>query len=181
MLPIQLSRGRPAGLVLMITIGVSMLAGPSVVAARPAEGGRNASTHQLLGPAKRTTKCRICAGSRCTVVSVKGRCTKRRAVAALRLRLKRRPQRRMPITPPVLDDRSYGQLQDETRRRVPRHTPEWSDHNDSDPGIMILETARRNPRSIRVQPVSGQRSMIPEVDDEVMPLFEHGEPRRNSK
>lgn len=45
----------------------------------------------------------------------------------------------MPIPVPILDDRSYQQLRDELIRRIPVHTPEWTDHNPSDPGITLIE------------------------------------------
>src|SRR5881394_1528880 len=45
----------------------------------------------------------------------------------------------MPIPSPILDDRSYQQLRDELVRRIPVYTPEWTDHNPSDPGITLLE------------------------------------------
>jgi predicted phage baseplate assembly protein len=40
---------------------------------------------------------------------------------------------------PVLDDRSFDQLVAEAKARIPVHTPEWTNLNDSDPGITILE------------------------------------------
>lgn len=45
----------------------------------------------------------------------------------------------MPIPTPILDDRSYQQLRDELVRRIPVYTPEWTDHNASDPGITLIE------------------------------------------
>src|SRR5215208_6864588 len=45
----------------------------------------------------------------------------------------------MPLPKPILDDRSYQQLRDELVRRIPVYTPEWTDHNASDPGITLLE------------------------------------------
>ena len=45
----------------------------------------------------------------------------------------------MPIPSPILDDRSYQQLRDELVRRIPVYTPEWTDHNASDPGITLIE------------------------------------------
>jgi len=40
---------------------------------------------------------------------------------------------------PVLDDRSFNQLVAEAKARIPVHTPEWTNLNDSDPGITIVE------------------------------------------
>ncbi|HEV7374861.1 MAG TPA: putative baseplate assembly protein [Pyrinomonadaceae bacterium] len=45
----------------------------------------------------------------------------------------------MPLPVPILDDRSYQQLRDELVRRIPVYTPEWTDHNASDPGITLIE------------------------------------------
>jgi hypothetical protein len=40
---------------------------------------------------------------------------------------------------PKLDDRSYDDLRQELVRRIPAHSPEWTDHNASDPGIALVE------------------------------------------
>jgi predicted phage baseplate assembly protein len=40
-----------------------------------------------------------------------------------------------------LDDRQFEDLFNEARRRIPTYTPEWTDHNDSDPGITLLQLA----------------------------------------
>ncbi|MCO6457756.1 MAG: putative baseplate assembly protein [Pirellulaceae bacterium] len=45
----------------------------------------------------------------------------------------------MPLPPLILDDRTYQQLRDELVRRIPAYTPEWTDHNASDPGITLIE------------------------------------------
>jgi predicted phage baseplate assembly protein len=47
----------------------------------------------------------------------------------------------MPIDDylPVLDDRTYDAIVDEMRSRIPRYTPEWTDFNDSDPGMTMLQ------------------------------------------
>ena len=45
----------------------------------------------------------------------------------------------MTIPIPVLDDRSFDQLVAEAKARIPVHTPEWTNLNDSDPGITIVE------------------------------------------
>jgi predicted phage baseplate assembly protein len=45
----------------------------------------------------------------------------------------------MPLTLPRLDDRSYNEILRETIARIPAHTPEWTNHNDSDPGITLLQ------------------------------------------
>ena len=38
-----------------------------------------------------------------------------------------------------LDDRNWQQLRDELVRRIPVHSELWTDHNASDPGIVLLE------------------------------------------
>jgi Baseplate J-like protein len=45
----------------------------------------------------------------------------------------------MALTGPILDDRSYEQLRDELVKRIPVYNPEWTDHNQSDPGIALLD------------------------------------------
>lgn len=45
----------------------------------------------------------------------------------------------MPIESPKLDDLIYGEVFDDLVRRIPVHTPEWTDFNDSDPGITLLQ------------------------------------------
>jgi predicted phage baseplate assembly protein len=45
----------------------------------------------------------------------------------------------MALVTPTLDNRSYEQLKQELLRRIPVYTPEWTDHNESDPGIALLE------------------------------------------
>lgn len=40
---------------------------------------------------------------------------------------------------PKLDDRTYDDLRRELVRRIPVHSPEWTDHNPGDPGIALLE------------------------------------------
>lgn len=45
----------------------------------------------------------------------------------------------MPLPDIQLDDRTFEQLATELRRRIPAYTPEWTDHNDSDPGITLIQ------------------------------------------
>jgi len=45
----------------------------------------------------------------------------------------------MPLPPPNLDDRSFQDIVDETKRLIPRFTPEWTSHNVSDPGVALIE------------------------------------------
>src|SRR5260370_21796412 len=45
----------------------------------------------------------------------------------------------MALISPILDDRSYEQLREELLRRIPVYTSEWTDHNETDPGIALLE------------------------------------------
>jgi predicted phage baseplate assembly protein len=45
----------------------------------------------------------------------------------------------MPLTPPRLDDRDFESLFKEARSRIPRYVPEWTDWNESDPGITLLQ------------------------------------------
>ncbi|MCS6914132.1 MAG: putative baseplate assembly protein [Myxococcales bacterium] len=43
------------------------------------------------------------------------------------------------IPTPKLDDRTYADIIAEAIRLIPRYSPEWTNHNPSDPGITILE------------------------------------------
>ncbi len=45
----------------------------------------------------------------------------------------------MSLKAPRLDDRSFEDLVEEARARIPLYTPEWTDHNASDPGITLIE------------------------------------------
>lgn len=46
----------------------------------------------------------------------------------------------MPLQPPVLDDRTFEQLLAEAQRRIPVHTPEWTNFGvESDPGITLVQ------------------------------------------
>ena len=45
----------------------------------------------------------------------------------------------MALPVPNLDDRTFQDLVNEARRRIPVYCPEWTDHNLSDPGITLIE------------------------------------------
>jgi hypothetical protein len=45
----------------------------------------------------------------------------------------------MPLALPVLDDRRFGQLVDETLARARVHTPEWTNFNQGDPGVTLVQ------------------------------------------
>ena len=45
----------------------------------------------------------------------------------------------MTLNTPRLDDRAFDDLVNEARARIPLYTPEWTDHNLSDPGITLIE------------------------------------------
>lgn len=45
----------------------------------------------------------------------------------------------MPLEAPNLDDRRFADLVDEARTLIPRYTPEWTDHNLSDPGMTMIQ------------------------------------------
>lgn len=45
----------------------------------------------------------------------------------------------MPLHPPNLDNRDFESLVREARNRIPQYLPEWTDWNDSDPGITLLQ------------------------------------------
>ncbi|MEJ6890790.1 hypothetical protein, partial [Bradyrhizobium diazoefficiens] len=45
----------------------------------------------------------------------------------------------MPLFEPALDTRTFDELVTESRGRIPRLAPTWTDHNTSDPGITLVE------------------------------------------
>jgi hypothetical protein len=45
----------------------------------------------------------------------------------------------MPLQAPNLDDRTYAQIMAEAKTLIPRYAPEWTDHNESDPGITLIQ------------------------------------------
>ncbi len=45
----------------------------------------------------------------------------------------------MALTEPVLDDRTYRQILEEALARIPVHLPEWTNFNDADPGVTLLQ------------------------------------------
>ena len=45
----------------------------------------------------------------------------------------------MPLKIPKIDDRNYQQIVNEALVRIPVHNPEWTNFNDSDPGITLIQ------------------------------------------
>jgi predicted phage baseplate assembly protein len=45
----------------------------------------------------------------------------------------------MPLEAPQLDTRTFEDLVAEARRRIPRYAPQWTDFNESDPGITLVQ------------------------------------------
>jgi hypothetical protein len=45
----------------------------------------------------------------------------------------------MPIKPPRLDDRSYDDLIEETKKLIPQYCPEWTNFSASDPGMTVVQ------------------------------------------
>lgn len=45
----------------------------------------------------------------------------------------------MPLPQPTFDSRTYRDLLNEAIARIPAHNPEWTNFNDSDPGITLLQ------------------------------------------
>lgn len=45
----------------------------------------------------------------------------------------------MPLVAPNLDDRDFDRILAEAKSLIPRYAPEWTDHNESDPGITLLQ------------------------------------------
>lgn len=45
----------------------------------------------------------------------------------------------MPLTPPAIDNRRFAQLVEDTLARAGVHTPEWTNFNQSDPGVTLVQ------------------------------------------
>src|SRR5947209_12910439 len=45
----------------------------------------------------------------------------------------------MPLTIPTIDDRRYQDLLNEALARIPVHNPEWTNFNESDPGVTLIQ------------------------------------------
>jgi hypothetical protein len=45
----------------------------------------------------------------------------------------------MPLPHPKLDDKTFDVLVEESTKLIPRHAPEWTDHNRHDPGLTLVE------------------------------------------
>ena len=45
----------------------------------------------------------------------------------------------MPLVSPSIDDRRYSQLVDDTLARAQVHSPEWTNFNQSDPGVTLVQ------------------------------------------
>jgi len=45
----------------------------------------------------------------------------------------------MPLPDPQLDDRRFQDIVNEAKTLIPRYSPEWTDHNVSDPGVTLIE------------------------------------------
>jgi predicted phage baseplate assembly protein len=45
----------------------------------------------------------------------------------------------VPLPKPNLDDRRFQEIVDQAKRLIPHYTPEWTDHNVSDPGVALIE------------------------------------------
>jgi predicted phage baseplate assembly protein len=45
----------------------------------------------------------------------------------------------VPFTPKNVDDRTFEDLVAEAKQRIAAYLPEWTDHNESDPGIALVQ------------------------------------------
>src|SRR6476646_659322 len=45
----------------------------------------------------------------------------------------------MPLEAPILDDRRFADLVAEAKSLIPRYAPEWTNFNESDPGITLVQ------------------------------------------
>src|SRR5438445_3338174 len=53
----------------------------------------------------------------------------------------RKERKHMPLAAnfPVIDDRRFDDIVTEAKARIPRYTPEWTDFNDSDTGMTLVQ------------------------------------------
>ena len=99
------------------------------------------------------------------------------------------------ISLPKLDDQNYAEIVEAAKRRIPVIFPEWTDFNEHDPGITVIElfawlkemqqyTLDRIPDSTReamlrlagVQPLQAAPAsveLIPAAPPEFLPAFLH--------
>jgi len=81
------------------------------------------------------------------------------------------------LAPPPLESRSFEQMLAEARQRIKRATPElslgWTDHNDSDPGIVMLQLftwlAQITQERVNQLPGRAYRSMLHLLGLDVQP------------
>ena len=45
----------------------------------------------------------------------------------------------MPLQAPIIDDRRFEDIVEEARTLIPRYTPEWTDLNDNEPGMALVQ------------------------------------------
>ncbi|MFB6247928.1 MAG: hypothetical protein ABEL97_05090 [Salinibacter sp.] len=45
----------------------------------------------------------------------------------------------MSLPEPTIDDRDYEEILDEALSRIPAHNPDWTNFNESDPGVTMLQ------------------------------------------
>ena len=45
----------------------------------------------------------------------------------------------MPLNVPSLDRRDYADILRDALARIPVHNPEWTNFNDSDPGVTLIQ------------------------------------------
>jgi hypothetical protein len=55
------------------------------------------------------------------------------------LRTLQRENPRVPISLPPVDERNYAKFLDELVRRIAVDNPEWTDFNQIDPGVTVVE------------------------------------------
>ena len=73
----------------------------------------------------------------------------------------------MPLNIPTLDDRNFDELVREAVVRIPVHTPEWNNFNDSDPGMTFVQLIRLHDREFALPQQSHSREQSQKVPDPV--------------
>ncbi len=49
----------------------------------------------------------------------------------------------MPLEIPEIEDRDYQEILNEALVRISVHNPEWTNFNDSDPGVTLIQISCR--------------------------------------
>ena len=98
-------------------------------ASEPLRAAHHRSTASMSMPARDPRELLVTIAYRCALTGDAGQIQARVP----------RGSRLMPIRPPALDDRSFDDLVADLVRRIPAHTPEWTNPREGDPGRTLID------------------------------------------